>query len=83
MRAMPNLPEDLEPPRSATAPNRTLSLRTKQVEGHYVRDVEVLAVGWHADPAAPLTYLVFDPREEEDARIYWVRGDFAQQIRHA
>ena len=80
---MPNIPEDLEPPRSATAPNRTLALRTKQVEGLFVRDVEILAIGWHADPAAPMTYLVFDPREEEDARVYWVRGDFAQQIRHA
>ena len=50
---MPNIPENLEPPRSATAPNRTLALRTSQVEGQYVRDVEILAIGWNPDPAAP------------------------------
>jgi hypothetical protein len=80
---VPNIPENLEPPRSATAPNRTLSLRTTQVEGQVVRDVEVLAIGWHGDAAAPLTYLVFDPRADDHERVYWIRGDFAQQIRHA
>jgi hypothetical protein len=83
MRAMPNIPPNLEPPRSATSPNRTLALRTTQVEGQYVRDVEILAIGWHSDASAPLTYLVFDPRADDDERVYWVRGDFAQQIRHA
>ena len=80
---MANIPENLEPPRSATAPNRTLSLRTAEVEGQYVRDVEILAIGWHGDPAVPLTYLVFDPRADDAERIYWIRGDFVQQIRHA
>jgi len=84
MRAMPNIPQSLEPPRSATAPNRTLSLRTAQVEGQYVRDVEILAIGWQGgDADAPMTYLVFDPRADEAERIYWIRGDFVQQIRHA
>ena len=83
MRAMPNIPENLEPPRTATAPNRSLALRTAQVEGQYVRDVEILAIGWHGDPSAPLSYLVFDPRADDAERIYWVRGDFVQQIRHA
>ena len=78
-----NLPPDLEPPRSAAAPNHRLSLRTKEYDTHFVRDVEILAIGWSGDGSAPLTYLVFDPRAEDDARVYWVRGDFVQQIRHA
>ena len=83
MRAMPNIPVDLEPPRTATAPNRSLALRTAEVEGQYVRDVEILAIGWHGDPSAPMSYLVFDPRAGDAERIYWVRGDYVQQIRHA
>ena len=80
---MPNIPRDLDPPRSATAPTHRLSLRTAQYEEQYVRDVEILAIGWQADGTAPLAYLVFDPRADEDARIFWIRGDFVQQIRHA
>jgi hypothetical protein len=80
---MPNIPEDLAPPPHAAAPDRALSLRTRQYEGVFVRDVDILAVGWGDDPGGPLSYLVFDPRADEDQRIYWVRGDFVQQIRHA
>ncbi len=78
-----NVPVDLLPPRSAAAPHRSLSLRTKQYETQYVRDVEILAIGWQPDGAEPLSYLVFDPRADEDSRIFWIRGDFVQQIRHA
>ena len=78
-----NIPPDLVPPRGAVAPNRGLSLRTRQFEQQYVRDVEILAVGWQPDGAEPLSYLVFDPRADDDARIFWIRGDFVQQIRHA
>ena len=78
---MANIPEDLEPPRAVTAPNHRLSLRTREYEQQYVRDVEILAIGWHADPGADFTYLVFDPRADDDARIYWIRSDFVQQIR--
>ena len=78
-----NVPAELDPPRSATAPNHRLSLRTKEYESHFVRDVEILAIGWGADAAAALSYLVFDARAEEDQRIYWIRGDYVQQIRHA
>lgn len=80
---MSHIPEDLELPRSAAAPARNLSLRTKQYETQYVRDVDILAVGWAAAAGAPLSYLVFDPRAEEDQRIFWIRGDYVQQIRHA
>jgi hypothetical protein len=80
---MPNIPEDLEPPPYAAAPDRALSLRTKQYETVFVRDVDILAVGWSTQPGAALSYLVFDPRADEDQRIYWVRGDYVQQIRHA
>jgi hypothetical protein len=78
-----NIPQELQPPRSAAAPQRSLSLRTKQYEEQYVRDVEILAIGWQPDGTEPLTYLVFDPRADEDARIFWIRGDYVQQIRHA
>jgi hypothetical protein len=80
---MPNIPEDLAPPPHAAAPDRALSLRTKQYEAMFVRDVDILAVGWSDAPGAPLSYLVFDPRADEDRRIYWVGGDYVQQIRHA
>ena len=80
---MPNIPEDLAPPPHAAAPDRALSLRTKQYEAVFVRDVDILAVGWGDEPGGALCYLVFDPRADEDARIYWVRGDYVQQIRHA
>jgi hypothetical protein len=80
---MPNIPQDLAPPPHAAAPDRALSLRTKQYEAVFVRDVDILAVGWGDEPGGPLSYLVFDPRADEDERIYWVRGDFVQQIRHA
>ena len=80
---MPNIPTDLEPPRSAAAPNRALSLRTIEYEDQYVRDVEILAIGWTGDGQAPLSYLVFDARGDDDKRIYWIRGDYVQQIRHA
>ena len=80
---MPNIPQDLAPPPHAAAPDRALSLRTKQYETVFVRDVDILAVGWGDEPGAQLSYLVFDPRADEDERIYWVRGDFVQQIRHA
>ena len=80
---MPNIPEDLTPPPHSAAPDRALSLRTKQYENVFIRDVDILAVGWESQPATPLSYLVFDPRADEDERIYWVRGDFVQQIRHA
>jgi hypothetical protein len=80
---MPNIPEDLAPPPYAAAPDRALSLRTRQYEEVFVRDVDILAVGWQSEPGVPMSYLVFDPRAEEDSRIYWVRGDFVQQIRHA
>jgi hypothetical protein len=78
-----NIPPDLEPPRSATTPPRSLSLRTRQFEQQYVRDVEILAIGWQSDGQQPLLYLVFDPRADDDKRIFWIRGDFVQQIRHA
>jgi hypothetical protein len=78
-----NIPPDLIPPRGAVAPHRGLSLRTTQVEGQYVRDVELLAIGWQPDATEPLSYLVFDPRADEDSRIFWIRGDYVQQIRHA
>jgi hypothetical protein len=78
-----NIPPDLAPPRGAVAPNRGLSLRTKQYESQYIRDVEVLGIGWQPDGDEPLSYLVFDPRADEDARIFWIRGDYVQQIRHA
>ena len=80
---MPNIPEDLAPPPHAAAPDRALSLRTRQYESVFVRDVDILAVGWTDTPGAPLSYLVFDPRADEDSRIYWVGGDYVQQIRHA
>ena len=80
---MPNIPEDLAPPPHAAAPDRALSLRTRQYEAVFVRDVDILAVGWGDEPAGLLSYLVFDPRADEDQRIYWVRGDYVQQIRHA
>jgi hypothetical protein len=80
---MPNIPHDLDPPRNATAPNHRFSLRAKEYEEQYVRDVEVVAIGWHGDGTAPLTYMVFDARADEHERIYWVRGDYVQQIRHA
>jgi hypothetical protein len=78
-----NIPPDLIPPRGAAAPHRSLSLRTKQYEAHFVRDVEILAIGWQPDGEEPLSYLVFDPRADDDARIFWIRGDYVQQIRHA
>jgi hypothetical protein len=78
-----NVPQDLQPPRSATSPDHRLSLRTKEYAHQHVRDVDVLAIGWEPDPAAPLVYLVYDPRADEDQRIFWVRGDYVQQIRHA
>jgi hypothetical protein len=80
---MPNIPEDLAPPPHAAAPDRALSLRTREYDAVFVRDVDILAVGWESTPAAPMSYLVFDPRADEDSRIYWVRGDYVQQIRHA
>jgi len=80
---VPHIPSDLTPPRAAVAPPRSLSLRTKEYEQHFVRDVEILAIGWQPDGAEPLAYLVFDPRADEDARIFWIRGDYVQQIRHA
>ena len=80
---MPNIPEDLAPPPHAVAPDRALSLRTRQYENTFVRDVDILAVGWVDAAGNPLSYLVFDPRADEDERIYWVRGDYVQQIRHA
>jgi hypothetical protein len=80
---MANIPEDMAPPPHAAAPDRALSLRTRQYEATFVRDVDILAVGWADEPGALLSYLVFDPRADEDARIYWVRGDYVQQIRHA
>jgi hypothetical protein len=80
---MPNIPEDLAPPPHAAAPDRALSLRTREYETMFVRDVDILAVGWDSAPGAPLSYLVFDPRADEDGRIYWVRADYVQQIRHA
>jgi hypothetical protein len=80
---MANIPKDLQPPGAAAAPDRALSLRTRQYESSFVRDVDILAVGWYPEPGAPLTYLVFDPRADEDSRIYWIRGDYVQQIRHA
>lgn len=80
---MLNVPQDLSPPRAATTPNHRLSLRTHEYAHQHVRDVEVLAIGWESDPAAPLAYLVFDPRAEEAERIYWIRGDYVQQIRHS
>jgi hypothetical protein len=80
---VPNIPQDLAPPRTATAPNHRLSLRTKEYEEQYVRDVEIIAIGWQPDGGEPLTYLVFDPRAEEHDRIYWIRGDYVQQIRHS
>jgi hypothetical protein len=83
MRRMPNIPEDLAPPPHAAAPDRALSLRTKQYEHVFVRDVDILAVGWGDEPGGSLSYLVFDPRADEHERIYWVRGDFVQQVRHA
>ena len=78
-----NIPPDLSPPRGAAAPARSLSLRTKQYETQYIRDVEILAIGWQPDGAEPLAYLVFDPRADDDARIFWIRGDYVTQIRHA
>ena len=78
-----NIPQDLVPPRGAVAPTRSLSLRTLQYETSFVRDVEILAIGWQPDGEEPLSYLVFDPRADEDSRIFWIRGDFVQQIRHA
>ena len=78
-----NIPADLQPPRSAAAPHHRLSLRTREYEAHFVRDVEILAIGWGGDTAEPLSYLVFDPRSDEDRRVYWIRGDYVQQIRHA
>jgi hypothetical protein len=78
-----NVPHDLVPPRGAVAPTVHLSLRTKQDESRFVRDVEILAIGWQPDGDEPLAYLVFDPRADEDARIFWIRGDYVQQIRHA
>jgi hypothetical protein len=84
MRAVANnIPEDFSPPPSAAAPDRALSLRTKQYETRFVRDVDILAVGWGSDPESPLSYLVFDPRADEDRRIFWISGDYVQQIRHA
>ena len=80
---MPNIPTDLEPPRTATAPNHRLSLRTLQYEEQYVRDVEIIGIGWSGDASAPFTYLVFDPRADDAERIYWVRGYYVQQIRTA
>ena len=41
------------------------------------------AIGWQPDATEPLSYLVFDPRADEDSRIFWIRGDYVQQIRHA
>ena len=79
---MPNVPLDLEPPRTATAPNHRLSLRTAEYEQQYVRDVEIIAIGWSGGDAY-FTYLVFDPRADDPDRIYWIRGDYVQQIRHA
>ena len=80
---MANIPSDLIPPHAAASPHRGLSLRTKPYEEQYVRDVEILAIGWQADGAEPLSYLVFDPRSDEDSRIFWIRGDYVQQIRHS
>jgi hypothetical protein len=78
-----NIPADLIPPRTAASPHRPLSLRTKQYEDYFVRDVDILAIGWQADGSEPLSYLVFDPRADENARIFWIRGDYVQQIRHS
>jgi hypothetical protein len=78
-----NIPQDLVPPRGAASPHRGLSLRTKEYADQYVRDVEILAIGWQPDGSEPLSYLVFDPRADEDKRIFWIRGDYVQQIRHS
>jgi hypothetical protein len=83
MRRMPNIPEDMAPPPHAAAPDRALSLRTKQYENVFVRDVDILAVGWGDEPGGQLSYLVFDPRADEHERIYWVQGTYVQQVRHA
>jgi hypothetical protein len=84
MRAVGNnIPADFSPPPSAAAPDRALSLRTREYGERFVRDVDILAVGWHPDAEVPLSYLVFDPRSDEDKRIFWVSGDYVQQIRHA
>jgi hypothetical protein len=78
-----NIPDDLVPPPHAAAPDRALSLRTVEYGNVFVRDVDILAVGWGDEPCGTLSYLVFDPRADEHERIYWVRGDFVKQVRHA
>ena len=83
-----NVPTDLVAPDMVAVPNHRLSLRTiaweEGGEQKHARDVEILAIGWeHGGAEKPFAYLAFDSRAGEDERIYWIRGDYVQQIRRA
>lgn len=83
-----NVPKDLVAPDMVAVPNHRLSLRTfaweEDGEQKHARDVEILAIGWlKAGAEEPFAYLAFDSRAGEAEQIYWIRGDYVQQIRRA